>query len=193
VKRLTVATTNPGKAHEIRMALADLREWEIESLPAGTPAIDETGTTFLENAVLKATHYSERIEGLVLADDSGLCVKALDDRPGVWSARYGATAEDRNLRVLQELDELKNRPPRDAVFHCVFAVARAGALIWSTDAELEGEIALEPTGTGGFGFDPIFFVPELRKTLAQLTAEEKNRVSARGEALVALKRFLTTR
>jgi len=191
VNTLIVASTNAGKIHEVRLALHDLRDWAIEPLPSGLPAIEESGATFLENAALKAVHYSSLVEGLALADDSGLCVKALGNRPGVWSARYGATAEERNRRVLTELAGLADSPDRGAVFHCAFVVARAGVVMWSTEAQLDGQITSEPTGGSGFGFDPIFFVPELRKTLAQLTTEEKNRTSARGQALVRLRQFLT--
>jgi len=188
VKTLTVATTNPGKIHEVRLALQDLPGWTIEPLPAGIPGIDESGVTFLENATLKATHYSRFVEGLALADDSGLCVKSLGNRPGVWTDRYGPTAEQRNLRVLSELE---GSPNRNAAFDCAFVVARSGLVVWKTEASLAGQIALGPAGDSGFGFDPIFFVPELRKTLAQLTTEEKNHWSARGQALNELRRFLS--
>lgn len=188
MKTLTIATTNPGKIHEVRLALEDLPGWKIDPLPAGIPEIDESGTTFIENATLKATHYSRFVEGLTLADDSGLCVKSLGNRPGVWTDRYGATADTRNRRVL---DELEGSPNRDAAFHCAFVVARSGLVAWTTEASLDGQIVMEPVGGSGFGFDPIFFVPKLRKTLAELTSEEKNRWSARGQALNELKRFLS--
>jgi XTP/dITP diphosphohydrolase len=187
VKRLTVATRNPGKIHEVRLALGDLPGWTIEPLPAGVPDVDETGATFIENATLKATHYSRYVTGLALADDSGLCVQSLGDRPGVWTDRYGPTAEARNRRVLNELE---GSPNRDAAFHCAFVVAQSGSVVWTTEAKLAGQIATEPLGDSGFGFDPIFFVPELRKTLAQLSTEEKNQWSARGQALTELKLFL---
>jgi len=190
--RLIVASTNLGKVQEVRLALNDLKNWIVEPLPAGVPEIEESGTTFIENASLKAAHYSRFVQGLALADDSGLCVTALGNCPGVHTARYGATAEAQNQRVLSELAGI-GKPAaadRSAAFHCAFVVARAGSVIWSTEARLEGRITEMPAGDAGFGFDPIFFVPELRKTLAQLTAEEKNRISARGKALVELKRFL---
>jgi len=188
VKKLTVATTNPGKIHEVRLALQEFPGWTIDPLPDGIPDVDESGTTFIENATLKAMHYSRLVDGLVLADDSGLCVKSLGDRPGVWTARYGTTAEAQNRRVLNELGETPNR---DAAFHCAFVVARSGLVVWTTEATLAGQITDEPVGDSGFGFDPIFFVPELGKTLAQVTAEEKNHLSARGKALNELKRFLS--
>jgi XTP/dITP diphosphohydrolase len=189
VKSLTIATTNPGKIHEVRLALRDVHDWKIDPLPAGTRGVEETGTTFMENATLKAAHYSRFVEGLALADDSGLCVKSLGNRPGVWTDRYGATAELRNQSIL---DELAGTVDREAAFYCAFAIAGAGSIVWTTEAKLDGEITLEAVGDSGFGFDPIFLVPELRKTLAQLTAEEKNHWSARGQALNQLKRFLST-
>ena len=192
--KLTVASTNAGKIHEVRHALHDLstlQGWSIEPLPPGLPDIEETGTTFLENAALKAAHYSRLVEGLTLSDDSGLCVHALGGRPGVYTARYGSTPEKQNYRVLSELLRLQ-ADSRVAEFRCAFVVAKSGAVIWKTEAALGGEIAYEPTGDSGFGFDPIFYVPSLRKTLAQLTTEEKNRISARGQALLELRRFLTS-
>ena len=193
--RLIVASTNVGKVREVRLALDDMKNWIIEPLPAGIPGVDETGTTFIENATLKATHYSRFVQELALADDSGLCVNALENRPGVYYARYGANSEAQIHRVLTELAEVgaTRAADRSAVFHLAFVVARSGSVIWSTEAQLQGQISSGPAGEAGFGFDPIFFVPELRKTLAQLTTEEKNRISARGQALVELRRFLLSR
>ena len=188
MKTLTIATTNPGKIHEVRLALRELPGWKIDPLPAGIPCIDETGTTFIENATLKATHYSRFVEGLALADDSGLCVKSLGNRPGVWTDRYGATAELRNQSIL---NELAGSVDREAAFYCAFAIARAGSVVWTTEAKLDGQITQEAAGDAGFGFDPIFLVPNLRKTLAQMTSEEKNHWSARGQALNELKQFLS--
>jgi len=187
VNKLTVATTNAGKIHEVRLALQELPGWTIEPLPAGIPEIEESGVTFIDNATLKATHYSRYVEGLALADDSGLCVKALGNLPGVWTARYGTTPEGRNQWVLNQMQGERNR---DAAFHCAFVVARSGSVVWTTEASLPGQVTQSPIGDSGFGFDPIFFVPELQKTLAQLTAEEKNLWSARGQALRELKLFL---
>jgi XTP/dITP diphosphohydrolase len=193
VKRLVVASTNAGKIREVSMALADLGDWSVESLPASmdADAIEETGYTFLENAVLKATHYSRLAGGFVLADDSGLCVDALDGRPGLHTARYAPSAEALNARVLDELQQTKD-PDRRATFYCALAVAQAGNVIWSGQSELHGSIALAPVGSLGFGYDPIFIVPEFGKTLAELTAEQKNRISPRGLALVKVRQFLAT-
>jgi len=188
VKTLTIATTNPGKIHEVRLALRDLQGWKIDPLPAGTPGVEESGTTFMENATLKAAHYSRLVEGLALADDSGLCVKSLGNRPGVWTDRYGATAELRNQSILEELAGTLDR---EAAFYCAFAIARTGSIVWTTEAKLDGYITLHAVGDAGFGFDQIFLVPEVRKTLAQMTSGEKNHWSARGQALNELKRFLS--
>ena len=193
MKRLVVASTNAGKIREVSMALADLGDWSVESLPASmdADAIEETGYTFLENAVLKAIHYSRLAGGFVLADDSGLCVDALGGRPGLHTARYAPSAEALNARVIDELQQTQD-PERRATFYCALAVAQAGNLIWREQSELQGTIALAPVGNLGFGYDPIFFVPEFGKTLAELTAEQKNRISARGLALLKLRQFLAT-
>jgi XTP/dITP diphosphohydrolase len=188
-RRLIVASTNAGKVHEVQVALNGLHGWTAEPMPSRLIEIEESGTTFLENAILKATHYSRFVEDWTLADDSGLSVRALDGRPGVYSARYGPTTAARNQRVLDELESTGGLD-RHAEFHCAFAIARSELLIWTTECSLEGEIARAPAGDEGFGFDPIFYEPRLRKTLAELTTLEKNLVSARGKALVELKGFL---
>lgn len=191
MKRLIVASTNAGKIREVILALSDVAEWSIESLP-DLPDIEETGTTFMENAILKANHYSRFLEGLVLADDSGLGVHALGGRPGIHSARYAPSTEERNSRLMGELSELGPNADRSAAFYCAFAVARAGAIVWTMQTELPGRIAVEPAGDFGFGYDPIFHVPELGKTLAQMSVSEKNQVSARGRALRELRSFLAS-
>jgi XTP/dITP diphosphohydrolase len=189
VKRLVVATTNAGKIREVSLALSDLPDWNVESLPE-LPEIEETGTTFLENAELKAAHYSTFLEDLTLADDSGLCVMALDGRPGLHSARYASSTEERNDRLLKELSDLGKNADRSAAFYCAFAVARAGKIVWKVQTELQGHITEAPAGDFGFGYDPIFLVPEYGKTLAQMSPNEKNQASARGKALRELRAFL---
>lgn len=189
MKRLVVASTNAGKIREVSLALSDLADWNVESLPE-LPEIEETGTTFLENATLKATHYSRFIGALTLADDSGLCVHALDGKPGLHSARYAPSAQERNDRLLAELAALGEGADRSASFYCAFAIARAGTMVWTTQTELRGLIAIAPAGDFGFGYDPVFFVPDYGKTLAEMSPTEKNQVSARGQALQELRRFL---
>lgn len=192
MKRLIVATTNAGKARELSLALSDLAEWVVETLPPDQPAVDETGRTFLENAVLKAEFYSRINDDPVLADDSGLCVDALGGQPGIHSARYPAetpTAEGRNERILKELGDLPESE-RTAAFYCAIAIAHGGKLLWTTQTELRGRIATQSSGQFGFGYDPIFVVPQLHKTLAEMTTIEKNRASARGRAVRLLREFL---
>src|SRR5215471_4599308 len=122
--RLVIATKNPGKVIEIRAALGELPGWHLEPIPSNVPSIDETGRTFLENAILKAEHYSKFVSDLALADDSGLCVEALGGRPGVHSARYAPDPPTRIHRVLEEM-ELVPDGKRSAVFYCALAIAQA--------------------------------------------------------------------
>lgn len=191
MKRLVVATTNAGKAREVQLALEVLGDWIVELIPPGIAAIEETGNSFIENAIQKAEHYSPSADALVLADDSGLCVDALNGAPGIHTARYAATAEAVNARVLAELNA-SGAADRTATFVCAFAVARSGVIEWTVETRLSGSIAHEPRGALGFGYDPIFYIPEIGKTLAELTPAEKNAVSARGRALSALQQFLQT-
>jgi XTP/dITP diphosphohydrolase len=189
VKRLTIATTNAGKVVEIRSALGEVPGWALHALPAGIPSIEETGETFLDNAILKAEHYSKSVDDLTLADDSGLCVAALAGRPGVHSARYAENPPARIKRILQEMKSVPDGR-RDAAFYCALALARAGKIIWTVQGDVAGVIAQVPSGTSGFGYDPVFVLPELNRTMAYLSTEDKNRLSARGKALVELRKFL---
>lgn len=189
MNRLIVGTTNAGKVVEIESGIGELPGWSLEALPAGVPDIEETGDTFMANAVLKAEHYSKYVDTLTLADDSGLSVAAIGGRPGVHSARYAGDPMARIERLLRELEYVPDRL-RDAVFYCALAVARSGTLIWTVQRDVVGVIAHAPIGTEGFGYDPVFRLPELNRTMAELTTEEKNRLSARGKALAELHKFL---
>ncbi|HET9216744.1 MAG TPA: RdgB/HAM1 family non-canonical purine NTP pyrophosphatase [Terriglobia bacterium] len=189
MKRLVVASTNAGKIREVSLALSDLPDWNVESLPDLTE-IEETGNSFLENATLKAVHYSRAIPALTLADDSGLCVSALDGRPGLHSARYAPTTHERNDKLLAELAGLGDQVDRRASFYCAFAVAQAGTLLWTVETELQGSIAQTPRGDFGFGYDPIFVVTDRGLTLAEMSSADKNAISARGQALRKLRDFL---
>jgi len=191
VKRLIIGTTNPHKVHEIRTALVALAEWTMESLPAGVPDPEESGATFLENAVRKAEHFSHHVDALTLADDSGLCVPALGGRPGVRSARYAEDPQARIARVLREMEGIPEER-RDAKFVCALALAEAGQVIWSVEREVAGRIALAPSGSHGFGYDPIFYVPEAGRTMAELTTSEKEKISHRGHALAELRQCLSS-
>ncbi len=189
MKSLVVASKNPGKAREIAAVLSALHDWKVESLPEGISDIDETGTTFIENAILKAEHYSRSIDGLCVADDSGLIVDALGGRPGIYSARYAPTDDARNQKLLEELDGIPQEK-RDARFVCALAVARKGRSIWTVEERVEGKIALALAGEHGFGYDPLFWVPDFGMTTGQLKPEIKNQISHRGVALRRLQDYL---
>jgi XTP/dITP diphosphohydrolase len=189
MNRLTIGTGNPGKVIEIREALGEIEGWTLEPISADIPGIEETGETFIANAELKARHYSRYIDDLTLADDSGLRVAALGGRPGVHSARYAPDPASRIQRLLGEMQFVDDHS-RDAVFYCALALARKGQVIWTVQAEVSGVIARSPAGSGGFGYDPVFFLPELNATMGQLSTEQKNRLSARGKALAELRKYL---
>jgi XTP/dITP diphosphohydrolase len=156
-------------------------------------AFDESAPTFAENAAGKALHYSRLAECRVLADDSGLVVPALDGAPGVKSARYAganATSEQRNEKLLDAMHNLTGEHRR-AYFVCVLAVAERGRPIAVISARADGEILSAPRGAAGFGYDPIFYIRELHKTFAELTSEEKSRISHRGKAFRRLLEVIT--
>jgi XTP/dITP diphosphohydrolase len=189
MNRLIIGTKNAGKVIEIRSALGEIVGWTLEPIFSDIPGIEETGETFLANAELKARHYSRYVDDLTLADDSGLCVAALSGRPGVHSARYAPDPPSRIQRLLGEMKPVDDHN-RDAAFYCALALARKGRVIWTVQGEVHGVIARSPGGTGGFGYDPVFFLPELNATMAQLSTEQQNRLSARGKALTELRKYL---
>lgn len=179
---VVVATGNPGKLKEMNTYLAELG-WTLVLKPDAID-VEETGTTFLENARLKASVVAKATGQWAIADDSGLSVDALDGAPGIYSARYGNTDADRIARLLNALEKA---PDRTAYFACAIALARPdGTIALETEGHCPGEIALEPKGNGGFGYDPIFYVPSAGKTFAEMTAEEKERLSHRGVAFAQL-------
>lgn len=190
LRKLVVATRNLGKAREITALLSDL-PLDIVTLKdyPNAPEVEETGSTFEENAATKAGTYARLIGEWVLADDSGLEVDALNGGPGVYSSRF-ATSDPERIAKLLEL--MKNVPEskRTARFRCVIAVASSGGQIETCEGTLEGVIALEPKGSNGFGYDPIFYIPDLGKHVAELTPEQKNAISHRGEALRKAKAIL---
>ena len=192
MKKLIIATTNSGKVIEIHSGLGETGDWLLEPLAPGISSIEETGTTFMENAVLKAEHYSSFASELTLADDSGLCVAALGGRPGVHSARYAPDPPSRIKRILAEMKEVPDGK-REAAFYCALAVARNGRTIWTVECDVHGVIAHAPSGTSGFGYDPVFLLPALGRTMADLSTGDKNRLSARGKALMELRKFLLSR
>lgn len=205
--RLYVATSNPGKLRDFRVA-AQAHGVDIQPLPglSEIAAPDETGDTFLANATLKAVYYSHFApEELVLADDSGLEVDALNGDPGVRSARYAADAGItdspdapvdntdvwNNMVLLQRMGGVP-ADRRTARYHCVLVAARAGQVVTAADGSVEGTIMDAPRGTGGFGYDPLFYLPQLDKTMAEIDLETKLTLSHRGRALEALLEKLGT-
>lgn len=187
---LVIATHNPGKVHELS---AMLRAWDIACLSldeAGvTQTVPETGATLHENAILKATAYARLTGQWTLADDSGLEVDALNGAPGVYTQRFGGPGLSQSERNQLLLAEMQARPqlPRTARFRCVVALANAaGVVMATTEGVCEGEIALAPAGSQGFGYDPVFYLPAADRTLAQLSVEEKAHLSHRGHALRAM-------
>ncbi len=187
--RLIIGTKNAGKVIEIRSALGDIPGWTLEPIATDVPGVEETGETFLANAELKAQHYSQYVDELTLADDSGLCIAALGGRPGVHSARYAPDPPSRIQRLLGEMEAVDDHN-RGAVFYCALALARKGKVIWTVQREVKGVIARSAAGMGGFGYDPVFFLPELNATMGQLPAEQTNHLSARGKALAELRKYL---
>jgi XTP/dITP diphosphohydrolase len=184
-----VATHNKGKVAEFADILSGQFEWLTLDEAGVTDDVPETGATFRENAILKAVAYARQTGLMTLADDSGLEVDALGGRPGVLSARYGGpglSAADRYRRLLSELAGVPDER-RTARFHCVVALAGPdGMLLGTADGVCEGVIALEPAGDGGFGYDPVFFIPELGLTMAQAPPEVKHAISHRGRAVRAI-------
>jgi XTP/dITP diphosphohydrolase len=184
-----VATSNAGKLREYR-ALAAGSGIELEPLAEfdSLPRFAESAGTFSENAAGKALHYSRFTAAAVIADDSGLVVPALGGRPGVHSARYAGEGAANAERIRKLLEEMKGRrgEERRARFVCLLAMARAGRALAVFSAKVEGLLLEEPRGTGGFGFDPVFFCPPLGKTFAEIPPEEKNALSHRGRAFLKL-------
>jgi XTP/dITP diphosphohydrolase len=179
---LIVATGNPGKLKELQDLLSD-SGWELRLKPE-TLDVEETGTTFAENAGLKASQVAQATQQWAIADDSGLEVEALGGAPGVYSARYGQTDGDRIARLLHELEDTQQRTAR---FVCVIAVARPdGTIALQAEGSCSGRILTAPRGAGGFGYDPVFYVPEQDLTFAEMSPEKKRLVSHRGRALAQL-------
>jgi XTP/dITP diphosphohydrolase len=187
-KLLVVATSNPGKLREMQAYLAN-SGWKLTLKPEELE-IEETGDTFAANACLKASEVAKATRQWAIADDSGLQVDALNGAPGVFSARYGTTDSDRIARLLKELG---NETNRKAQFVCVVAIARPdGEIVLQCEGICRGEILHAPRGNGGFGYDPIFYVPEKQLTFAEMTPEVKKSVSHRGKAFAVLQPQLNT-
>lgn len=191
---LMLATGNRGKVAEIRALLEvhlDLsqitlltpRDWQ-----SALPEVSEDGVTFAENALLKARALANATGLVTLADDSGLCVDALGGRPGIHSARWAgaeATDADRNIYLLSEMQGVPMEQ-RQAHYLCVIALATPDGQFATAEGLCRGVILTEPIGNGGFGYDPLFLLPQFQRTMAELTADEKNRVSHRAEAITKI-------
>jgi XTP/dITP diphosphohydrolase len=193
-RRLVIATTNPHKVEEFRGLLAGL-PFELVSLTdVGVAAdVEETGATFAENAIIKAVAYAELTGLPALADDSGLEIDAMDGAPGVYSARWAGpdvTYAARNRMLVERLAGLPDEQ-RGARYRCAIAVAEPPhGLLGVVAGTLEGRIAEAPAGYGGFGYDPIFLVPDKGRTVGQMSAEEKSRISHRARAALAARPLL---
>jgi XTP/dITP diphosphohydrolase len=190
---LLLGSSNPGKLREMRELLAEMPYRVLAPADVGLRgAPEETGTTFMENAILKARHYAEKSGLLAVADDSGLSVDALGGGPGLYSSRFGgewATDDDRNRLLLERLQGL---PPerRGARFTSAVAAARDGRVLFQAEESVEGRIAAGPSGPNGFGYDPVFFYEPFGKTFGEVEGPEKDRVSHRGKSFARLREFL---
>ena len=189
--RLVLASKNQKKLAEMNDILSHLGIQVCSEAEVGVDVeVEETGTTFEENSLLKARAVMEASGLPAIADDSGLCVDALSGAPGVWSARYGGPDLDDAGRYRLILENMRGQSPRTAKFVSVITCCFPNGDVLTARGECPGTIAFAPMGEGGFGYDPVFFIPALKKTFAQLTPEEKNAVSHRGKALERFKQKL---
>ena len=182
--KFVLASKNQKKLVEMNAILSQLGIEVCSEADAGVDVeVEETGSTFEENSLLKARAVMEASGLPAVADDSGLCVDALNGAPGVYSARYGGPELDDTGRYSLLLENLRGQSPRTAKFVSVITCCFPNGDVLTARGECPGTIAFAPMGEGGFGYDPVFFLPEKKKTFAQLTAEEKNAISHRGKAL----------
>ena len=192
-QKIVFATGNEGKMREVRMILDELGMEILSMKEAGAnPEIKENGRTFGENAEIKARAVWECTGGIVLADDSGLVIDYLNGEPGIYSARYmgeDTSYEIKNQNLIDRVRDAKGQE-RSARFVCNIAAVLPDGRVFHSEETMEGLIAEKPAGSEGFGYDPILYLPEFGKTSAELTLEEKNRISHRGKALEAMKKQL---
>lgn len=199
--RVIVATGNKDKVKEIREILSDMDALVVTMKDAGLSAEpEENGSTFLENAVIKAkavagkaAKSSDWKDAVVMADDSGLVIDALNGEPGIYSARYmghDTSYREKNANLIERLNNVPDKE-RSARFVCAVAAVCPDGKILTAEAAMEGRIACEERGQGGFGYDPIFYLPEYGRTSAELSPEEKNSISHRGKALRMMREKLT--
>jgi XTP/dITP diphosphohydrolase len=189
--RLIIATRNAHKTAEIRAMIGDRFEVVDATAFPDFPEIEETGTTFLENARLKAEGISRHVEGWVLSDDSGLEVDALGGAPGVWSSSYGGEEGNHAKNNSRLLAEMAGQPRRTARFRCTMVLAREGREVADFSGTVEGRLVEALHGSGGFGYDPLFIPEGYDQTFAELGDEIKNTLSHRSRALVQITRFLS--
>jgi XTP/dITP diphosphohydrolase len=190
---LIVATRNAHKTQEIREMIGDrFKVLDANDFDA-LPTVDETGTTFLENATLKALAISREVTGLTLSDDSGLEVDALGGAPGVWSSSYGGEEGNHPRNNARLLTEMAGKTDRSARFRCTMVLAEGGRALADFSGTVEGRILEEPYGAGGFGYDPLFAPEGHTRTFAELGPEVKNALSHRGRALAKVVAWLESR
>jgi len=192
-EEIVIATRNPGKFREITAILKSplIKFLSLLDFPK-IPEIIEDGATFAENAQKKAMIISELTGRFALADDSGICVEALQGKPGIFSSRFAgenATDEERCQKLLKQMEGIP-LTKRKAAFVCAIAIASPQGKVQVVEGKCSGLISFSPRGTHGFGFDPIFLLPKLGKTMAELTPEEKNKISHRARALRKIKKIL---
>lgn len=189
--KIIFATGNAGKVREVKAILADLNMEVLSMKEAGVAAeAEENGTTFAENAIIKAKDIAQRVsDAIVMADDSGLVVDALNGEPGIYSARYLGEDTSYSIKNASIIRRLEGVPieKRTARFVSAIAAVLPDGSVFTTEGTIEGYIGYEERGEGGFGYDPIFMVPELNCSTAELSAEQKNAISHRGRALEAMK------
>lgn len=189
MKEVIIATKNPGKAKEFEHIFSSrgIKVCTLLDFPE-IPDVDETGSTFEENAILKAEAVAQALGKMVIGDDSGLIVDALEGRPGIYSARYAGEPKNDENNTDKVLSELKGLPEekRSARFYCALAVAIPGQETRTVSGTCEGRILEERRGSNGFGYDPVFYVPEKGLAMAELSSDEKNKISHRANALKKL-------
>ncbi|KKI64504.1 XTP/dITP diphosphatase [Staphylococcus cohnii] len=186
---IVIASNNKGKTNDFRVIFPDYNVIGISELIEGFD-VEETGDTFEENAKLKSEAAAQALNKRVIADDSGLEVFALNGEPGIYSARYAGETKDDNANIEKLLTKLGDETDRSAQFVCVISMSAPGEDTVQFKGTVQGEITLNKIGEHGFGYDPIFFVEDKNKTMAQLTAEEKGQISHRGKAIEQLQQYL---
>ena len=188
MQELVFATSNPNKIFEVQSKF-DAENFNLKILPVPVPFEPvENGETFLENAYIKALEAVKKTGKIAFGDDTGLCVEALNGRPGIYSARYARAGESKVEKLLKEMALFQNFEERKAYFACaIVLVDTNGKILFSYQSKFDGYIAFTPKGEHGFGYDPIFYIKEFDKTLAELTISEKNQVSHRS---ISLNKFM---